>query len=274
MEFNQLWREYQELILIAGTAIASVIATLLGQKVIPGLGQVLGRAFGRVGAKLSRRFADARFQKKYLDWLCRHHRYLTVRGFGLFVPPPMELEEVYVSLSLGRQPRSPKDARQGAESGARLEVGEVLQRHLRVVLLGGPGSGKTTLLQYLLLRFAGAEAQSRLGLKEERLPIYLPLERLVRTKRPLTAEELPALCLGPHLADDCPPDFFHKRLEEGRCILLLDGLDEVTTDQQRREVADQINHFVSRYHLNRFVVTARPTGYSGVALAGFNQLDV
>lgn len=274
MEFQQLWRDYKELMLVVATAAATLTATLLGQKVLPGLGQVLGRLFGRLAAKLSKRFADARFQRQYVDWLCRHHRYLNMRGFGLFVPPPMELEEVYISLSLGRQHRGARDPRQGADSGARLEAGEALQRHLRVVLLGGPGSGKTTLLQYLLLRFARGEAQARLGLKEERLPIYLPLERLVRMGRPLTAEELPALCLGPHLQEECPPDFFRKRLEDGRCILLLDGLDEVTTDRQRREVADQINHFVSRYHLNRFVITARPTGYTGVALAGFHQLDV
>jgi predicted NACHT family NTPase len=58
-------------------------------------------------------------------------------------------------------------------------------------------------------------------------------------------------------------------LQNGRCLLLLDGLDEVATDARRRQVADAIHDFINDYkpehtrnkHYNRFIITSRNIGY-------------
>ena len=113
-----------------------------------------------------------------------------------------------------------------------------------------------------------------MGLDEERLPILIPLRELSRTGLSLTTENLPALCVAPEIARECPAGFFKKRLEDGDCIVLLDGMDEVRNERERRQVAEQIEDFVTTYRDNRFVVTSRPAGYSGVTLGGFTQLDI
>jgi hypothetical protein len=59
-----------------------------------------------------------------------------------------------------------------------VSVGGALAQHGRLAILGGPGTGKTTLLSYLTLTYARGQAADRLGLKEKRLPILVPLRQL------------------------------------------------------------------------------------------------
>jgi predicted NACHT family NTPase len=51
-------------------------------------------------------------------------------------------------------------------------------------------------------------------------------------------------------------------LEQGKCILLLDGLDEISETPQRIYVAESVNALASRYPSNRFVITIRPVSFS------------
>ena len=66
-------------------------------------------------------------------------------------------------------------------------------------------------------------------------------------------------------------------LEKGRCLLLLDGLDEVTSDELRRQVAERMSDFVAHYspkngnarRFNRFIITSRIVGYEGGTFANY-----
>jgi len=299
MDFDQLWQEYKELVLVIATAVATLVATLLGQKILPGLWKAIVKLWEKMEASLGKHLSAGRFERRYLEWLCEEQLFLKVRGIRTRSPVSVKLEEVYVSLTLNRPSRREANGQTGvkvvlmeelpegrrleqdprleirAEESERLSIGQVLQScPERLVILGGPGTGKTTLLSYLVLKFARGQAQETLELDEERLPVLIPLRELPRTGLSLTAENLPALCVAPEIAKECPADFFKKHLQDGNCIVLLDGMDEVTSEKERRRVAEQIEDFVTTYRDNRFVVTSRPAGYSGVALAGFTQLDI
>jgi predicted NACHT family NTPase len=295
MDPQQLWQNYKELILIVVTALV----TLFVQSTFPtvwkqliGLGRKL---WSSIGGWLS----VAAFKKRYLEQLREEQRFLQIRGISTRSPVAVELEKVYVDLSLNSLSRDrlrdrgegeeilEERARKGmrpepdfrldvqAKEPERISVGEVLKRYgNRLVFLGGPGTGKTTLLGYLALAFAKGEAKKELGLEEDRLPILILLRELPRKKRSLTMDNLPELCTAREIARDCPEGFFKERLDEGGCIVLLDGIDEVPTEGERSDVARQIDDFVSTYPNNRFVVTSRPAGYNGVALAGFTVLDI
>lgn len=158
-----------------------------------------------------------------------------------------------------------------------LDLSEVALRHKYVVILGDPGSGKSTLLRYLALHHARAlwsdhtEVNSDLG--RTQFPILLRIADYAEYGLPKGKS------LNDFLSDycnlhECPmlgtTDLLQRRLEEGNCIILLDGLDEVVSADERRKVVERIEGFI-RHHdrkSNRFIITSRIAGYRSSPLSG------
>jgi hypothetical protein len=75
-------------------------------------------------------------------------------------------------------------------------------------------------------------------------------------------------------------EFIAKALEQGKLLILLDGLDEVPT-VNTNEVISQIQDFVDRYDKNRFIVSCRTAAYQNnfkrftdVKLADFDDTQI
>ena len=107
------------------------------------------------------------------------------------------------------------------------------------------------------------------------LPILAPLRNFGRFLQVHAAEYInpaPAALdrfIESYFADnvlDLPPRFFQSRLEAGRCLVLLDGLDEVADRDLRAKVAQMVSAFIKRYapRGNRFGLASRPRGYEEV----------
>ncbi|MEI8131898.1 MAG: SUMF1/EgtB/PvdO family nonheme iron enzyme [Leptolinea sp.] len=60
-------------------------------------------------------------------------------------------------------------------------------------------------------------------------------------------------------------DLLAERLEEGKAMLLLDGLDEIPTGAARRLILDAVTLFTNRYKTCRFLVTCRVLSYQKAA---------
>jgi HEAT repeat protein len=160
-------------------------------------------------------------------------------------------------------------------TGERLEAAKAMAEadNQAMVLLGDPGAGKTTLMRYLALTFAEDRAVERLSLDERRLPILVPLAAYdAALKRdedlPLSAflaryyetdRELPGLA-----------PLLRQALDEGRAIVLFDGLDEVLEASTRRLIAQRVQAFIDRYLSlgNRVILTSRIVGYQEARLPG------
>ena len=60
----------------------------------------------------------------------------------------------------------------------------------------------------------------------------------------------------------CPslrlPEFFEKALVDGQAVIGLDGLDEVSGQQERALAIKQIESWVSEFPNCHYVVAARP----------------
>ena len=222
---------------------------------------------------------------------------LTLYSISSDAPLAIDLEQVFVKLTavqseiMGkarpepRRPRArlPEDAERDGWSALRrekistlLSIGEALAKHPNLVILGAPGSGKTTLLRYLALSFARHQAEERLSLDEDRLPLLITLRDFSRFLDNLNQTD-GLLDLGPPLLPrflnrhtemvapylKLPDDFFSRQLDAHNCIVLFDGLDEVADPVKRGRVAEAIATFVHYYQGNRFVISSRPRGYEG-----------
>ena len=73
MSFQDLWQDYKELVLIIATAAATLIATLLGQKILPGLWKGLGKLWNRISSKAGSKLSF----RRQLDLVFRRHAGLT-----------------------------------------------------------------------------------------------------------------------------------------------------------------------------------------------------
>jgi len=218
-----------------------------------------------------------------------------------------KLKQVFVPLLL-RDVRAEEESRRKIDKVAQLEkaikeqadeikpveIGELLNRYPKFILLGAPGSGKTTLLNRIALAFAEGRAQNDLSWKGKNLfPIFLRLRNfgafLKQNRDEYSSPSSGALIayLENSYRDGdrihLTADFFDRRLAEGNCLVLMDGLDEVA--DLRSELAGHVDAFVTRYAVkgNYFGLASRPRGYEsverqlrpvGLAVAEVNPLNL
>ena len=71
-----------------------------------------------------------------------------------------------------------------------------------------------------------------------------------------------------------PSGWVENALDAGRCLVMLDGLDEVGDMSRRKMVADWVERQIRRYGSNRFLVTARPFEYRTNPLSDVTVLEV
>lgn len=212
-------------------------------------------------------------EQSYRARVATHHRDLPVSGFETNLRMPVPLEDVYVPVRarIADVDRATDERRGGlgteSLSSERRDFRSAWQfgvaRDIRLfVVLGRPGSGKTTLLKHVALQLSLGQP-GELGLPATTLPVFVPLRDL----DPSYAEFASALQTAsePRL-NGLPPNFLRGPLEDGRCVLLLDGLDEVADEEQRRRVSTWIQSLAASSARNRIVVTARHAGYQSAPL--------
>jgi HEAT repeats/NACHT domain len=135
----------------------------------------------------------------------------------------------------------------------------------KAVVLGAPGSGKTMLASYfaLMLCETAQSDPTQIGLEKDAdyLPVVVQIRDWILQPKMGLLEYLRSNAESNLACKDLPTGFFEHWLERGRAFILLDGLDEVVDEAQRRKVAEQIEIFLHQYQDNPAVITSRPAGY-------------
>src|SRR5437588_5919235 len=125
-------------------------------------------------------------------------------------------------------------------------------------------------LRYLALKHAEAlwNGQSEAGanLGPARFPILIRIAEYAEDAT-WKKKSLSEFLANSYMLHDCPSsglaDLLQGELAKGNCLVLLDGLDEIVSADERLGVVKQIEDFV-RHHTskaNRFVITSRKAGY-------------
>ncbi|MSP27640.1 MAG: NACHT domain-containing protein [Methylococcales bacterium] len=223
-------------------------------------------------------FSNISFSLRYKQHIIFEHRVFNVRGLHTKGTFTLEVEKVYVRLSIApcaNLNKANSITHHGSLQGKR-PIWDFLKQDLKILaVIGAPGCGKSTLLQHIALAFA---ANKRHG-----LPAYTPVFLFLREHIDKIVSEAINLAqlAQAHFSNEKrypnlqPPDnWFKTQLNNGNAIVLLDGLDEVAEVEKRQKVSAWVDQQIINYKHCPFIITSRPQGYLAAPLRQAHRLEI
>ncbi len=218
----------------------------------------------RVKSKAAKRKdGENKLLRNYLEVVNREHSRISLFGFLSSANIPVNLLDAFVSLRLTESGRDFPEIRVEKETNNRLvSPRQLLVRAITedksILILGEPGSGKTTLMRYLAICSIDDSKREQLSLKKPLIPLLIPLREIDPQQPFVNSLAVWAINRNLELSKDILKDWLH----EPGLLVLLDGLDEVSSLENRKSVCRWIDNAATAYGESIFVVTCRFTGYS------------
>jgi len=276
---------------IAGlVALGSGLMTSFGQGLMSALtdrmkqrGEASGKFVDRaIDATVDKTLAQLTgFHRQYLEALKTHCHSLNVEGYKGRLPR-LVLEDLYVPLRVN----SERSGRSPSQSHSQ-RIWELLPKahhpdktfpERLLAIIADPGYGKTTLLRFLTLTFASRAFPPEARDAKELIPILLLLRECYKEIQSKTQPPLPQLIVKqvqqlPRCSElRSSEPWFREQLNQEKCLVMLDGLDEVP-ETQRELVSQWINWQMQNYP-TQFIVTSRPHGYDSSLFEGVQRVDI
>ena len=124
---------------------------------------------------------------------------------------------------------------------------KAVEEFQKLVVLGKPGAGKTTFMKYLAMSCLGNRFHGEL------VPIFVTLKAYAEERGQPSLENY---ILTEFAKRKVSQDGAKQLLDNGKALILLDGLDEVKMEDDRR-VKQDIDQFSRDWLKNRFAITCR-----------------
>jgi predicted NACHT family NTPase len=217
---------------------------------------------------------NAKFQELYYKTLIAAYRTHQVQGSTDIGRITLELDKVYILPYL--VVKNPAEvshtliSKNQSESSLSIWdfLGKIEQEpaYRRILILAAPGRGKTLLLEYLTLIYAQGNHREEYEKAPKLIPVLLSLRqirKLVIHNPDLTLAQiittvikrLSTLKLDPSI------EWFEQKLTQGKCLIMLDGLDEIVNINERRIVGKWLDEQMGLYPESSYIITSRPYGY-------------
>ncbi|BBC23461.1 NACHT domain-containing protein [Pseudanabaena sp. ABRG5-3] len=129
----------------------------------------------------------------------------------------------------------------------RVKGSEAVEEFQKLVVLGKPGAGKTTFMKYLAMACLGGRFHGEL------VPIFVTLKAYAEERGQPSLENYILMEFAKRKVSQ---DVAKQLLDNGKALILLDGLDEVKKEDDRRVKRD-IDKFSRDWLKNRFAITCR-----------------
>ncbi|HPQ72143.1 MAG TPA: SUMF1/EgtB/PvdO family nonheme iron enzyme [bacterium] len=244
--------------------------------------------------------------KRYLEMIIPPNAQIDIQGFGSKPGAGHEaltfpIEELYTPLKTVDPTNNERMLHENqialaferADEEKLPPLTKMLRDGKRLLIVGQAGGGKTTFLR-LITHVLATDAlhegeagyepnrQKHLGMslnKQAPIPILLRIPTLGHF---IEENGLNDLECGGELCwvrDDLArsygkeiADVLEKHLENKKCALLLDGLDEIADEQLRKKMVDTIRSLLQQWGGNIIVISSRPYGYQ--AIGGLDDLQM
>lgn len=152
----------------------------------------------------------------------------------------------------------------------RISIRDVLCNSPRAAILARPGGGKSTLIRRMALAYAFPE---RKVLVDDRLPdnhwfpIYIRCRDLRNDATKSISEIIAKIAYRAeiHQHESAFNALIEDEFQAGRVLLLIDGLDEISVEQNRIAFVNQLRTFIATYPSVHLVITSREPGFRAVA---------
>lgn len=149
----------------------------------------------------------------------------------------------------------------GLDSMESIQLEEFFDYGNKIVLIGAAGLGKSTTLNYIFCKY---ETMYKVYALKIKIDLKEYAHDIGEQKRDLLwciTSEFRKKIKRAKMSFDETERLLTSYLDEGRCLVILDALDEIPTQTIRNKVRDEIGNFSEIYYLNRFIISTREAGY-------------
>lgn len=191
-------------------------------------------------------------------------------------PFPHEImDKIYDNREL-----SSKKVKPSIRKGRVMTPERAVERFQRLVICGPPGSGKTILIKHLTRQYCEENIELQTPNRYMIVPVPITLRELSRNGKRIRSG-VDAVFERYGFPD--AKAFAEKNLAAGKCLLLLDGFDELSTGNkgELEKTAADIFAFINKYPANKILVTTRPAidheiphGFKQLAIEAFDQHEI
>jgi HEAT repeat protein len=187
-------------------------------------------------------------------------------------PGMVHTEEDVVSQTLPYMPAFPELA--ATYRAPNFSLAQALAGNVNIALIGQPGSGKTfTLAHFATLLVNHAQQTEHL---KSYLPVFIHISDL---DNPPNAQDL-INSISEIISEQASvfdsgrmPKFIRSVFEDGRALLLVDGMDELAPDSMR-QLTESFKPLIKNYPKTKIVIATSAEYIDGLASLGFSPLVV
>ena len=178
----------------------------------------------------------------------------------------VNLENIYVPLQFtGKRPGNDDD-----DFSEQMTINEVVSRTTKAAILAKPGGGKSTLIRRIALAYAYTERRLKVedGLPDRNwFPIYIRCRDIGDDATKSILEVIGTIVQRAEIARYKQPfdALVEDALQDGRVLLLIDGLDEISNEKHRIKFANQLRTFIATYPSIHLIITSREAGFRSVS---------